>query len=363
MQDGVSALQLPTQPRHVRMPSMPVRSRGWVFTINNYGPTDLARLKRLECKYIVYGFERGESGTPHLQGFVSFHNQRPRRAVSADLGRAYCAPQRGTAEQAISYCKKDGDFIERGTPPKSQKQKGESGAAAWRNINEAAKAGNFAWIEDKYPKIWILHNTNLRQLYKPTTHPIDGELEHEWWVGPTGTGKSRTVWELYPNHYQKSLNKWWDGYVDEDYVVIEEWSPKNEVSGSQLKVWADRYPFPGQIKGGTLQKIRPKKIIVLSNYTIGECFTDPQDREPLYRRFKTFMFPDDMQKIKERVPPTTPESSEAVEVPDLSDLYTLQVDTDESSLGADDDIPPLPERLQRQLAEDEDIMAYLNSIV
>ena len=343
---------------------MPIRSRGWVFTINNYGPTDLARLRNLRCKYIVYGFERGQSGTPHIQGFVTFNHQRPRSAVSRDLVRAYVAPQRGTAEQAIEYCKKEGDFIERGTPPKTKQEQGEAGKAAWKSINEAAKTGNFAWIEEHYPKIWIIHNTALRQLYKPHAELLNGELQHEWWVGPTGTGKSRTVWELYPDHYQKSLNKWWDGYVDQDYVVIEEWSPKNEVSGSQLKIWADRYPFPGQIKGGTLQKIRPKKIIVLSNYSIGECFTDAQDRDPLYRRFKTYRFPEDLETIKANAPaPPTETLEDLPDIPDLSDLYSLHVDTDESTLDADDDMPPMPPELQRQLAEDEDIMAYLNSLV
>jgi RNA helicase. len=114
---------------------------------------------------------------------------------------------------------------------------------------------------------------------------------HEWWYGPTGTGKSKSVWELYPNHYGKQLNKWWDGYEGEDVVVIEEWSPKNEVTGSFLKIWADRYPFNAEIKGATLKKIRPKKIIVTSNYTIEECFPTMQDCEPLKRRFKTVYFP------------------------------------------------------------------------
>ena len=96
-----------------------------------------------------------------------------------------------------------------------------------------------------------------------------------WFLwGKTGTGKTRRAFELAANNSPPTCyckdpnNKWWDGYQGEEIVVIEEWEPKNECTASKLKIWADRYPFAGEIKGGTLQKIRPRKIIVTSNYTI-----------------------------------------------------------------------------------------------
>lgn len=123
-------------------------------------------------------------------------------------------------------------------------------------------------------------------------NPILSELEHEWWYGPSGTGKSKRAWEEFPGHYQKELNKWWCSYAGEDVVVIEEWSPKNECTASALKIWADRYPFTGQIKGGSMTKIRPRKIIVTSNYSIEQCFPNAEDQGPLKRRFKQVYFPD-----------------------------------------------------------------------
>ena len=77
-------------------------------------------------------------------------------------------------------------------------------------------------------------------------------------------------------HYQKEKNKWWCNYTGQDTVAIEEADPKTmEHLADRLKVWADRYPFPGEIKGGRLEGIRPKKIIVTSNYSIEECFRIP----------------------------------------------------------------------------------------
>lgn len=285
------------------MSNMSFRGRSWIFTINNFQSDDLSRVAGIECEYIIYGIERGVSGTPHLQGFIHFTNAKSRSAVARLLPRAFLEKRRGSVDQAVEYCKKDGLFTERGTKPiDAETQRASAIAKAhekYREIIAHAKSGDFPWIELNHPHMWISRCNQLLSMRTRAPIILDGDLQHEWWVGKTGTGKSKLVWEIYPNHYQKQLNKWWDGYCGEEIVVIEEWSPKNEVSGSQLKIWADRYPFPGQIKGGTLQKIRPRKIIVLSNYSISECFEHHQDRNPLFRRFHELNFPADAEKARD----------------------------------------------------------------
>jgi len=135
----------------------------------------------------------------------------------------------------------------------------------------------------------------------PHTAIVPGDTQNEWWYGATGTGKSRLAWEKYGEIcYQKMLNKWWDGYDAQPIVIIEEWSPKNEVTASALKIWADRYPFTAQIKGGVLQKIRPVKLIVISNYRLVDCFPDSRDAEPIARRFREYEFPTDITEVTER---------------------------------------------------------------
>lgn len=270
------------------------RSRAWVFTINNYDEctTNLIDQHFLldAVRYVVYGREVGDSGTPHLQGYIEYDSARTRKQVSKKLPGAYVALRRGTALQAADYCKKEGDFVEYGTISDSSEDKKEKAKAAYGEIVKRAEAGDLEWVKEHYPKVYLQWKPRLEDICIPSTAIINGELENEWWVGKTGTGKSRKLWLEYPNHFQKELNKWWCGYKGEEVVAIEEWSPKNECTGSQLKIWADRYPFTGQIKGGSLKKIRPKKIIVLSNYTIEECFPAKEDHLPLKRRFKVTMF-------------------------------------------------------------------------
>jgi len=270
------------------------RSRAWVFTWNNYDDNTVSTIDNVfindNIRYVVYGREVGDSGTPHLQGYIEFGTERTRQQVAKKLPGAYLAVRRGTAAQAAEYCKKGGDFIEYGEISASDEDKKERAKAAYGEIVKHAESGDLTWVKENYPKVYLQWKPRLEDICIPNTAIIEGELQNEWWVGKTGTGKSRKLWQEYPNHFQKELNKWWCGYKGEEIVAIEEWSPKNECTGSQLKIWADRYPFTGQIKGGSLKKIRPQKIIVLSNYTIEQCFPSPEDHLPLKRRFKVTEF-------------------------------------------------------------------------
>ncbi len=115
-------------------------------------------------------------------------------------------------------------------------------------------------------------------------HEDINSLDNEWHYGATGTGKSRGVRGRYPDAYIKSNNVWWDGYAGEKVVIIEEMGPK-QIGAHHMKQWTDHYPFKAESKG-SYTSIRPDKFLITSNYSIRECYPDPQDYEPLERRFK-----------------------------------------------------------------------------
>ncbi len=265
-----------------------MRSRGYVFTVNNYLDSDIKNLDSLNCRYLVYGKEVGENLTPHLQGFILFKSQISRASISKKIPRAYLDEQKGTNEEAILYCKKEGNFKERGEPPISKKKQGDLGKRTYEEAWSLAKEGK---IEDIHPGLKIRYWRTLcsiEEFYCPKPKTLS-TLDHQWYYGNTGTGKSRKAREENPDAYIKSPNKWWDDYQGEDTVIIEEWSPVHQVLASHLKTWCDHYAFRAERKGGSML-IRPKKIIITSNYSIPECFELSQDSQPILRRFHTTHF-------------------------------------------------------------------------
>lgn len=97
---------------------MPPISRRWVFTVNNYTDENINTLNSLEVQYLIYGREVAASGTPHLQGFVTWETNKRFQTVKGLLpDGAHIEAARGTSQQAAQYCKKDGDFTERGQCP------------------------------------------------------------------------------------------------------------------------------------------------------------------------------------------------------------------------------------------------------
>lgn len=266
------------------------KTRAYAFTINNPSISDDLEIELLKDKvdYLCYGRETGDLGTLHYQGYCKFPHPVTLQRVSSLLSRAHIERAKGNSQQNIDYCSKDGNFTEHGTRPTSSKVDKKQ---MWRDIIKCAEEGNLDKIKEDYPHAYFLHFKKIQDFRKRYLGIIQGQLEHEWWVGPTGTGKSSKLWAEYPNHYGKGLNKWWDGYEDEDVVAIEEMTPEaGKYLAHFIKIWADRYPFSPEVKGGQLKKIRPKKIIILSNYTPEECFSNEQDLLPIKRRFKVVTF-------------------------------------------------------------------------
>lgn len=268
------------------------RSYGWCFTLNNPNnedPQDDLTPLREASKYIIAGKEVGEEGTPHIQGYVYFVNKKSLAQLKKLLVRAHFEPQRGTAEQALEYCKKDGEYVEFGEPPMSKKRKGELGKEFWDEQLALAKKGRVDLCDSK---VQISHFSLLTKIAaKHAPMPDDAEdTTGVWFYGPTGTGKSLKARTDYPGAYLKLCNKWWDGYNGEDTVIIEDFDRNHSVLGYHLKIWADRYSFPAEVKGSKIN-IRPKQIIVTSNYHPQDIWgTDPQTLDPILRRFVVIHF-------------------------------------------------------------------------
>ena len=94
-----------------------MRSRKYVFTLNNYEEDNISQISQYLGKYskeYIFGKEVGEkTETPHLQGYIEFPNDKKFIEIKNQceaLGRAHFIKAKGTAKQNYDYCSKEGDF-------------------------------------------------------------------------------------------------------------------------------------------------------------------------------------------------------------------------------------------------------------
>ena len=87
----------------------------WCFTLNNYNQEDIDNLVpkfQLLLKYSVVSFEVGDSGTEHLQGYIEFKTKR-RPVGTFNNPRIHWEKAKGSKEQNLEYCSKDGNFCKK----------------------------------------------------------------------------------------------------------------------------------------------------------------------------------------------------------------------------------------------------------
>lgn len=260
------------------------QSKRWCFTLNNYSDAEYAAVRGADTLYGVVGKETGESNTPHLQGFLIFHTNKRLNAVKAVSSRAHWETARGNNEQAADYCKKDGDFEEWGTmPDSSNRRSGEQEKQRWADAKRACIENRILDVPDD---IYMRYYRTCKEIAKDHMAKPDDldEIPGIWVWGPPGVGKSYSVRKDYPDAYMKMQNKWWDGYQAQEFVILDDFDSKE--LGHLLKIWADKYAFLAETKGG-MQYIRPKKFIITSNYSIEEMdWPNQAMRDAICRRFK-----------------------------------------------------------------------------
>lgn len=87
----------------------------YCFTLNNYTEEDIINLKsafsKLDCKYIL-GYEVGEAGTPHIQGYINLKVKKSFSSIVKHLNnkRIHIESCKGSEEHNIKYCTKDNNY-------------------------------------------------------------------------------------------------------------------------------------------------------------------------------------------------------------------------------------------------------------
>lgn len=278
---------------------MPVlKSRGWVFTLNNYTAEDEEYLQNvLDSDYLVYGRETSSTGTPHLQGYLYFKNPRSGKTVGK-YRKWHTEPAKADALANGAYCKKGDNWFEKGTRPATSQEKGDSERDRYKRAYAAAVQGELDTID---PDILLRHYSTLKrlrgELYVPKDMDVLPLCIYLW--GNTGVGKSRLAKELCGEKvYRKEpTTRWWTGFNHEENVWVDEMEPLDGAGQAMWKCVCDHYVCAVETKGGNIN-IRPKMIVFTSNHSPHIVFGPAY--EPMARRLKIFQLTiENASQIKE----------------------------------------------------------------
>lgn len=267
---------------------MPSGARHWCFTLNNYTEEDVESYSTIGREgvshdYLIFGREKGQSGTPHLQCFVSFKGKKKMSQVKSIFGdRIHCEVAKGSPAQNKEYCEKEGDSVEFGQIPRGRGTRSDLTAAI-----AAVKGGaSRRVLIEEYPTAYARAFRVLGEAMLVYSHPRNWVPVVRVYYGETGLGKTKRAFEEAGEApYMHSGGQWFDGYDGQPDVIFDDFGG-SEFKLTYLLKLLDRYPMRVPIKGGFANWI-PRNIFLTSNYSPKEWFPTAKDEhvKALFRRF------------------------------------------------------------------------------
>lgn len=144
----------------------------------------------------------------------------------------------------------------------------------------------------QFPQVWGNNKTYFSRLKSMFTLPQrQADIKEEgrkvvilW--GGTGTGKTRSVYNKYPEVYKvpaggRGRVPWMDGYDGQEVALFDEFN--GQISLPTILQMTDRYAMQVQVKGGFVQWA-PKLVVFCSNVDPEMWWTDKDDHTSLDSR-------------------------------------------------------------------------------
>lgn len=251
------------------------QARGWCFTINNPTSEEGAYYTRMhedtsfreekKVSYLITGEEKGESGTPHIQGYVEFATKRGLGFVKGVIGtRAHVEARKGTPRQAADYCRKDGIFVESGIISNPGRR------TDLEEIRESIKSGaTQREIAESHWTQWVVYRKSFEAYKRLLTPPrLRPDLRVYCLIGLPGTGKTRFARSFDETSFWISSDptlRWFDGYEGERVAIIDDY--RGGADAAHLLRILDIYELSVPIKGGFVSWI-PDVIFLTSNLEV-----------------------------------------------------------------------------------------------
>lgn len=280
-------------------------------------------LGRWSPVWAVISAEKHADGSPHIHCVIKLSKKCNIRSASAldPLGGKHgdYKPAKGDLAKVVKYVIKDGDYVCHGFP---------AGLDAWlsgrkKKVGRMAEAAlliksgkSLKEVDDMFPGLVMQHLPKMQRYeawqaerrladQKKDWVPVDTDLlsggslriatwinqairvrdlqmgwKHLFLFGPSGVGKSSLVVWL-----SRFLRVYWmpidgvfcDGYSDSDFdlVVLDEF--KGQKALSWMNLWCGGTPMTFQKKGSQGFKRRNIPTIIISNYSLRDCYSGVSD--------------------------------------------------------------------------------------
>lgn len=236
--------------KHVLPMAPSPKARYWILTVPQ---ASFMPYLPPQCVYLRGQLETGEGGFIHWQLYAVFPGQVRLPTVRDIFGPFHAEPTKSDAAREYVWkelTRIEGTQFELGSLPFRR-----NSAPDWDGILEDAKRGEI----NKIPSDIVVRCYNqLRRIAGDHVQPPAIVRSCDVFWGATGTGKSRRAWEEagLQAFAKDPRSKWWDGYMGQESVVIDEF--RGTIDISHLLRWLDRYPVRVENKGGALPLLATK---------------------------------------------------------------------------------------------------------
>jgi len=257
---------------------------------------------------LVFQLERGfTSGRLHWQGVCQLRSKTSLRQLKMlfDSSDMHAEPAR-CLRKAIEYVTKEstreaGPWRYEGEAPITQMGKPSARRLCVQEILRAPKTAKKTTMVE-FPEVWAVSGRGLDGLIRGLVRPYVGLREVGVFIGATGTGKTRLVYDtwdmddVYPVASMEKNATWFDGYNYEKVVLFDEMGP-DALSINKMKKLLDRYKEQVPVKGAFMAWCA-EVVILTSNYPMTEWWpkASAADFNALARRVKVFDFDDPVQR-------------------------------------------------------------------
>lgn len=247
-----------------------------------------------ECvRYCIGQLERGkQKGYKHWQIYLCTKQPVRMAGIKKMFPRVnHIEIARGSTAQNQAYVHKDDTCIGRrftygDAPAESQGSRSDLHA-----VSDLAMTGvDLRTLVTTFPTMYLRYGRNMEKLAAmyAEKRALTEDPTVFIWYGAPGTGKTRLVMEYardlgVPYYKKPGNNKWWDGYMGEKVVIIDDFA--GGIPYDELLNWFQRYEHPVEYKGGTTQLLADT-FLITSNFPSAKWYQGASnaDQRALKRR-------------------------------------------------------------------------------